>query len=489
MTAASDAASASASSATASAAAGYGGKVTAVETAGAEPIPDAERHGTPLQLLWTWASPQLEFATVYIGVISVLFFGLSFWQAAAALILGTACGAAAHGVLSLDGPRFGVPQMVAGRIAFGRTGNVLPASLNAAVAGVGWFAVNSVSAAFALNTLTGLRPLPSLLLVVAAEIAIGFVGHNFVHTFERYAFPVLGIVFLLAAGWIISGADLGAPAAAGGPGTTAGFLLAFSAAFGYAAGWNPYAADYARYLPRAAAKSKATALFPALGMFVSISVVAVTGAASATVAAPEGASPTDAFTAQLPGWLGNLVLVGIVLGALSANALNIYSSAISITALGLKLPPWLNRATLCVVAGAGGTAAAWASLADAGHAYEAFLLVIAYWVAPWLAVTLTERVLSRRTDDAVLAARIADPAHRNWAGPIAMLAGIAVSVPLFSNQEKYVGWAAERWPDIGDLTCVVGFVVGAVVYAALRPLLGKGVTAATEASEAPARMR
>ncbi len=34
----------------------YGDKVIAVETVGAEPIPDAERHGSPLQLLWTWAS-------------------------------------------------------------------------------------------------------------------------------------------------------------------------------------------------------------------------------------------------------------------------------------------------------------------------------------------------------------------------------------------------------------------------------------------------
>src|SRR3954462_13935371 len=127
----------------------YGDKVIAVETAGAEPIPDAERHGSPLQLLWTWASPNIEFATVYIGVISVLFFGLSFWQATAAIVLGTALGAITQGVLSLDGPRFGVPQMVIGRFSFGHQGNVLPSGVNAVVAGVGWFAVNSVSAAFA----------------------------------------------------------------------------------------------------------------------------------------------------------------------------------------------------------------------------------------------------------------------------------------------------------------------------------------------------
>ncbi|MHB9759534.1 purine-cytosine permease family protein [Streptomyces sp. BYX5S] len=442
----------------------YGDKVIAVETAGAEPIPEAERHGGPRQLLWTWASPNIEFATVYIGVISVLFFGLSFWQAAAALLLGTALGALTQGILSLDGPRFGVPQMAIGRLAFGFRGNVLPSGVNALVAGVGWFAVNSVSAAFALNTLTGLRPLPSLLLVVAAEIAIGFIGHNFVHAFERYAFPVLAVVFLLAGVWTFGEADL---AAAGGGGGIGGFLLAFSSAWGYAAGWNPNASDYSRYLPSTANRFR-TVLWPALGLFLSVSVVSLTGAASATIAAPAGASPTAAFTGHLPSWLAHAVLVAIILGAVSANALNIYSSSMSITSLGLRLPRWLGRSTLVVVTGAAGTAAAWSSLSDAGHAYETFLLVIAYWIGPWLGVVLTERWLSRRTEHTERAARLTDPGFTNRPGFTALLAGVAVSVPLFSNQERYVGWAPSHWPSLGDVTCLVGFTVSAVVYAAAR---------------------
>ncbi|WP_405617616.1 purine-cytosine permease family protein [Streptomyces sp. NBC_00076] len=450
----------------------YGDKVIAVETAGSDPIPDAERHGSPLQLLWTWASPNIEFATLYIGVISVLFFGLSFWQATAAILLGTAVGAITQGVLSLDGPRFGVPQMVIGRFSFGHQGNVLPSGVNAVVAGVGWFAVNSVSAAFALNTLTGLRPLPSLLLVVAAEILIGFIGHNFVHVFEKYAFPALAVIFLLAGVWTFKDANLGGSGAGGGIG---GFLLAFSAAWGYTAGWNPYATDYSRYLPRTASKFR-TVLYPAVGLFVSVAVVAVIGAASATIVAPKNATPTAAFTGHLPGWLGDLVLLAIILGAVSANALNVYSSAISITSLGLKLPSWLGRGALVVLSGVAGTAAAWASLSDAGSAYEAFLLVIAYWVGPWLGVVLVERWLQgRTTTDEVLAARLGDRAFTNWPGLAALLIGVAVSVPLFSNQEKYVGWVPEHWPSFGDSTPLVGFAVSAGLYAALRGRLGSRV--------------
>ncbi|WP_030322169.1 purine-cytosine permease family protein [Streptomyces sp. NRRL B-3229] len=442
----------------------YGDKVIAVESAGSEAIPESERHGGPLQLLWTWASPNIEFATVFIGVIAVLFFGLSFWQATAAIVLGTALGALTQGVLSLDGPRFGVPQMVVGRLSFGYFGNILPAAANGLVAGVGWFAVNSVSAAFALNTLTGLRPLPSLLLVVAAEILIGFIGHNFVHVFEKYAFPALAVIFLLAGVWTFKDAHLGGGGTGGGVG---GFLLAFSAAWGYAAGWNPYAADYSRYLPRTANRAR-TILYPALGLFLSVSVVAVIGAASATIVAPKDATPTAAFTGHLPGWLGDLVLIAIILGGVSANALNVYSGAISIASFGLNLPAWLSRSVLVVVSGVAGTAAAWASLSDAGAAYEAFLLVIAYWVAPWLGVVLVERLLRRRDADEVLSARLTDRTFTNWPGFAALLIGVAVSVPLFSNQEDYVGYVPEHWPSFGDITPVVGFVLSAVLYAALR---------------------
>ncbi|SOE69992.1 NCS1 nucleoside transporter family [Streptomyces sp. OV198] len=442
----------------------YGDRVIAVETAGSEPIPDAERHGSPLQLLWTWASPNIEFATVYIGVISVLFFGLNFWQAAAALLLGTALGALTQGVLSLDGPRFGVPQMVIGRLSFGYRGNLLPAGVNALVAGVGWFAVNSVSAAFALNTLTGLRPLPSLLLVVAVEIVIGFIGHNFVHAFEKYAFPALAVVFLVAGVWTFDHADLGA---SGGGGGIGGFLLAFSTAWGYAAGWNPYATDYSRYLPRTANRFR-TALYPAVGLFLSVAVVSLIGAASATIAAPDSATPTAAFTGHLPSWLGDLVLLSIILGGISANALNVYSSAMSITSLGLRLPAWLGRGVLVVVSGVAGTAAAWASLSDAGHAYEAFLLVIAYWIGPWLGVVLVERWLRTRTPDDEPARRLGDRAFSNWPGITALLVGVAVSVPLFSNQEKYVGWVPKHWASFGDITCLVGFAVSAALYALVR---------------------
>src|ERR1700722_1502099 len=88
----------------------YGTKVVGGEPGGVEFIPLTERHGRPLQLLWTWASPNMEFATVAVGILGVLAFGLTFWQAAAALVIGTALGSISQGILSTWGPRHGLSQ-------------------------------------------------------------------------------------------------------------------------------------------------------------------------------------------------------------------------------------------------------------------------------------------------------------------------------------------------------------------------------------------
>ncbi|MEV0847590.1 cytosine permease [Streptomyces sp. NPDC049954] len=439
-------------------------KPLTVEAGGAEPVPESGRHGHPRQLLWTWASPQVGWATAYIGVLAVAVFGLGFWEAVAALVLGALLGSLAHAALSTDGPRFGVPQMVLGRLSFGYRGNALPSAVNALVAGVGWFAMNTLGGAFALNSLTGLPPLACLLLLVALEIVVGYVGHDLVHRFEKYALPVLAVVFLLAGVWIFKGAHLSHPGTGGGFGA---FLLAFSASFGFTAGWNPCASDYSRYLP-ASTSRRATALYSGLGLFLSVSLVSVIGAASGTVLAPAGASPTDAFTGQLPGWLSNLTLLAIIIGAMAASTLNVYSAAVSLSSLAVRLPRFLNRATLTALTGAVGLIAGWASLSDAGHAFESFLLVIAYWTAPWLGVVLVEQWLRRHTPHTLVRDRLTSRAHGGAAGLTALLAGVAVSVPLFSNQEMYVGPLPAHWPGLGDLTCPVGFAVSALLYAALR---------------------
>ncbi len=439
----------------------YGAKVAAVEPGGAEFVPLGDRHGKPYSQFWTWVSPNMEFATIFVGVIAVWFFGLSFWKAVLAIVIGTGLGSLSMGVLAARGPLFGVPQMVLSRIGFGFRGNILPAGLNAVVAGIGWFAVNSISGAFALNALLGWNTKLTLLIIVLAQIAVAFFGHNLVHAFERWSFPFLVVVFVIASTVIMTKASLGVHVTP----VPGGFLISLGAAFGYAVGWNPYASDYTRYLPPTTNRA-ATGLWSGLGVFLSCVALEIVGAAAATVTsiAKYANNPTAGFVSHLPTWLADVTLLAIALGAVCANALNVYSGAMSFLALGVKLRLALRRAIAALTFGVLGFIVALAGLSDAGVKYTNFLLVIAYWISPWLGVFFTDQFLRRgkRVDGFLF-----DRKHNPWAGFAAMAIATIVSVYLFGNQSGhpgYVGVVPHAYQAAGDLTFEVGFVLAALLY-------------------------
>ena len=435
----------------------YGDRVGVVEPGGIEEIPDGERHGSPIQLLWTWTSPNLEFATVFIGVLAIIF-GLNVWQAVAAIVIGNALGALGQAVLSARGPQYGVPQMVLNRAPFGFLGNILPAGIMSITGGIGWFAVNSVSGTFALNSLTKMPTTLCLLIVVAAQVVIAFFGHNLVQAFERYAFPLLAVVFAIASVISLSKSHFGGGGSGGGLGV---FLLTVATVYGYSAGWNPFAADYARYLPRDTDKRQ-VALYAGLGLFLSTTILEIVGAASMTIVVPKDLSPTDAFVYSLPTVVAKLTLLAIVLGSICANVLNVYSASLAFLTIGIRIKARLRRAVTAAGFGVLGFALAYYALKNPESSYENFLLLISYWLGPWLGIFLADQWLRRgaRVDGLLFNRR-----HENWAAPIIFLVSLVLSIWLFSNQTQYVGIVPSRVDWIGDVTFIVGFALAFVSYA------------------------
>jgi NCS1 family nucleobase:cation symporter-1 len=242
-----------------------------------------------------------------------------------------------------------------------------------------------------------------------------------------------------------------------------GWLITLGAAFGYAAGWNPYASDYTRYLPRDTNR-RATGLWAGLGVFVSCVVLEIVGAAAATVTSVDkyGNNPTAGFTSHLPTGIADVTLLAIALGAVCANALNVYSGSMSFLAIGIRLPLSLRRAIVAIVFGVAGFFLALSGLSDAGTKYNNFLLVISYWIGPWLGVFFADQFLRRgkRVDGFLF-----DRRHNPWAGFAAMAIAIGVSIYLFANQTDYVGLVPKHVAAFGDLTFEVGFVLAAGLYA------------------------
>jgi len=305
---------------------------------------------------------------------------------------------------------------------------------------------------------------------VAVQALIAFIGHNFIHRFERVVFPYLVVVFIIGCSFIFASANTGlgfndkAPVPFGGP--IGAFIIAMFIAASYGFGWAPYALDFSRYLPKNS-DTKSVFWSTMLGVFLPCAILEVGGAALATVAGTSWGptdSPTDQLVKPLPYLFAPFLLVGITIGTVSANVLNIYSGAMSFLALGFKLGGLKQRrAILAIAFGIIGFFVARAGETDAGHAYENFLLVIGYWITPYLGVIFTDYWLRRgRFDEA----QFYDTGNTKITGLIAMVAGIVVSIP-FWNQSLYLGPIPKALPQLGDLTFIVGFVVAAAVYWAL----------------------
>ena len=457
----------------------YKDQVLEVEPTGIEVVREAQRHGRPRDLFGVWFSANAEIATWMVGVFVTALYGTDLRSAALGIVFGNLLGFGLLGVLATFGPRYGVPQMVASRFAFGRDGNIAPAALSF-LAGVGWFAINTVFGAYALQTIAGLNYFFALGIMLALQILLAVYGYNMIHVFERAS------ALLLAGGFILLGAatiphaawsaafNVHAPIAAGGP--IAGFIFATALAFSYATGWVPCASDYSRYLPRES-NPRAVWFYSFAGCAVPCIALEIMGAATVTASNVDLASaiPTLAIAQLLgSGMIAKLVLATVVLGTLTANCMNLYSGALAaLVAFNVRIP----RALAALAVGIVGAliAAGGGHPRETAESYTNFLLLLSYWASPWAAVVLVDFIhnhSAQRDPERVSTWRI---------GFVAWCAGLLASLP-FWNQAMFVGPVARAYPQIGDLSYYVGFVAAALVMVTA-PLLRDRFDAETSRGE------
>jgi NCS1 family nucleobase:cation symporter-1 len=438
-------------------AARYGNRVAVPEPYSIEHIPVAERHGNARQLLWLWLAANLTIADFAIGFVPVAL-GLSIGPAILALAIGNILGGLVLAWSAAMGPAAGFPQMFIGRRAFGHVGGYIPAGLNW-LSTAGWFTVNTILGSFAIQLLIGGIPFwLAALVLVAVQTLLVIYGHNLIQAFERYMAAILGILFAIA---IVIALTHGSTIASWQPKPVAGslalFAIVLAISFSYIMSWSPYASDYSRYLPEETSRSRIT-VYVFVGAALASFVSEIVGLLVAILAA--GAPTPIAALKTAMGGFGVLAVIAVILGATTANVLNLYSNTMSAKVLDVRLARWI----LAVIGGALGLVLAILGYQNFTQNYQNFLIVLDYWIMPWLAIVLLDFFVFRRRDPRGFSQAVSV----NWNGVIAWLIGLAVSLLFISEEFQVFGIKAHgpfaSWFGDADFGYFVGFLVAGAIY-------------------------
>ncbi len=440
-----------------------------IEGHGIEPIPEGARYGSVNRVFTVWFTPNLVPAAFFLGLLAAApFLQIGFTTGLIAIIVGNVAGSLLVGVLGQMGPATGMAQMPLARLPFGKS-IVVPGLLNW-VSCIGWDGINSVFGAAAISILTGLDFLPSLVIIVVAQGLLGIIGHEAIHSFEKWMAIVLGIMFAVLTIAIFGQASTGLARTDGFSGLdqAGAFVLYASICASFVVAWGLYASDYSRYLPRDASPSRIFWL-TVLGLTLSAGWIETLGLLVADKAA---GGAVDTINTILSGsLLAPLAMVAIAIGTVAVNAMNDYTGSLSLQAAGLRVKRVYSALVVAVL---GFFFTIYLNSGDLLLKFENYLLFIIYWVTPWAGVVLADwRLRGKRADVSRLADYARLPSGVN--ALIALAVGFVVSLPfgtsVFGDElAKATGLpinALAPTLHFADVAYLVGFVVSYVVYWAL----------------------
>jgi len=362
-----------------------------IELNGINFISESERKGSAKSLFWPWAAANVSFLAISYGSF-FLGFGISFWQATTAAIIGTLGSFSLVAISSLAGKRANAPTMTLSRAAFGIKGNALPGFLSYLIF-VGWETVLVSLATLASETVftraIGINPdlskIMGFLLAGGLTILGGVLGFKVI---MRIQFYLTIITLVLTLGYIALTIDqINWSAVSVLPtGSTQGFIGALIFAItGIGLGWVGCAADYSRYLPRKTS-SKAVVGWTIFGASVVPIILVIYGsllAGSSKVLNDQVASdPIGALTTLLPTWYLIPFALVAILGLIGGAILDLYSSGLVLVSIGLPVKRHIAASIDGVIMTIGTIYLVWFA-SDFFVPFQGFLITLGVPVAVW----------------------------------------------------------------------------------------------------------
>jgi len=368
-------------------------------------IAENERHGRARDLFWPWCGANVSLLALSYGSF-FLGFGISFWQATIAAIIGTVLSFLLVGFSSLAGKKSNATTMVLSRAAFGVKGNILPGFLTYLLL-VGWETVLVSLATLATGTVfervggvdRNVAMIVGFVIAVSLTLFGGVLGFSVIMKLQKY---LTLITVFLTLGYIVLTVDtvnwnalMERPS-----GPIQGFVGALIFAItGIGLGWVNAAADYSRYLPRSV-KSASVVGWTVLGASIVPIILVIYGAALSIsdekLSEAIAMDPIGALTTLLPTWYLILFSLVAILGLVGGAILNLYSSGLTLVSLGVPVKRHVAASLDGVLMLLGAIYIVWIA-ENFFYPFQGFLITLGVPVAAWSAIFVTDVLMRKKS--------------------------------------------------------------------------------------------
>ena len=440
-----------------------------LELNGTNVISESERRGKSSSLFWPWCGANVSLLALSYGSY-FLGFGVSFWQATVAAILGSVLSFLLVGVSSLAGKKSNAPTMVISRATFGVKGNIIPGALSYLIF-VGWETVLVSLATLATGTvfirLGGIEHNVAMVIgfviAVALTVSAGVLGFEAIMKLQKYITTITVVATLIYIALTISKVDWNVISSMKNGNSQAFIGALIFGATGIGLGWVNSAADYSRYLPRTVS-NRSVVFWTVFGASIVPIILVTYGAAlsgsSEDLAGAIATDPIGALTTILPTWYLIIFALVAILGLVGGAILDLYSSGMTLISIGLPVKRHIAASIDSVLMLIGTIYFVWVA-DDFFFPFQGLLITLGVPVATWSAIFVSDVLMRKSYDEADLYRT--DGCYGSWNfGSIGVMAvGTIVGWGFVTN--SFASWLSWQGYFLG----VLGGKEGSWAYANL----------------------
>ncbi|EWG42548.1 hypothetical protein FVEG_04323 [Fusarium verticillioides 7600] len=435
-----------------------------------------------LNMALIWASGTMGiscFATGFLGWE----FGLSLKQSLLIYIFASILGGSVSSYCATFGAATGLRQVSVSRYSFGWYPNKIIAFLNG-IEQLGWASVATISGGLALTAVADghISLVVGVVIIAIVSLAISFLGLKYILIYERYAWCIYFIVFMIIFGMVGPYADNKTPASSSGIDLSGNVLSLIAIVYGSSASWATMASDYYAHYPANTSRVKVWLLTTAgigiptaIGMTAGATVASSLNNVEAWKTAYEDPHQGLGFLIRdmlHPRGFAKLLLVLLSFSGINTNIMSLYSSAISFQQMATpcaKVPRFiwtLGNFVIVIILAIVGRQKLNTYLQD-------FLSLLGYWCTSYFVILFEEHTIFRKRN-------FDNYDLEGWNTRERLPHGIAASVAFLLGVVAWCMGMVETWftgplgkligTYGGDVANELTFVVTAIVYPVARYL-------------------